>query len=175
MYFGNKKPVGRWVAIATGFMIPFIVWGALRMYHATVFSLECGNNLARTAIAADIGMAKQELNVVLTYLEKQKLTDGFTSVLWEDSSQDLGFFYKNLKIAYDELEKVSPEASQLEKTNVLMKLRETVCRKGQVIVPSEISIHPNNTAYFIFGWLSFGLLIVSIVYWFKVAGEKLGA
>lgn len=54
---------------------------------------------------------------------------------------------------------MAPNATQLERSNLLMKLRETLLDQGEngkivVTFPEGISIYPNNIAMFLFGCLS---------------------
>ena len=57
--------------------------------------------------------------------------------------------------SYEELDKLPETATSLEKTNVLMKLRETLTDESEdgteVTVPNGISIYPNNVCLFLVG------------------------
>ena len=103
--------------------------------------------------------AQGQLKVAVDYAERKGLTSGYTSVWWTTPDEDLGFWFQNLAAALDELERISPDASQLERTNVLMKLRETILDQNKdgskVTVPMGISIFPDNTFYWAWGFLSF--------------------
>jgi hypothetical protein len=77
------------------------------------------------------------MRVVVSYLETNGLTTGSTHILWADPAHDLGFFYRNMKASLEELEGLPKEATPLEKTNVLMKLREALLdsnKDGSTIV-----------------------------------------
>lgn len=79
-------------------------------------------------------------------MEANSLTSGYTSILWRTPDEDIGFWYKNLKASQNELQNLKPE-SVLEKTNVLMKLRETLVDTGEksnVTVPKGLAVYPNN-------------------------------
>lgn len=64
-----------------------------------------------------------------------------------------------------ELKSLKPDASALECSNVLMKLRETLIVHGdkgseRLRCPDGISINGNNVIFAIWGWFSlFGLLV----------------
>lgn len=137
--------------------IPAVVWCSLSIYNGVVFGIHCEGHLKRAADANTVDMASKELADAIKYLEDNKMTEGYTSVLWNTPSADVGFFYQNLKSSLEELKKVTPETAQLERTNVLMKLRETLLDHGDsgdsVTCPSGISVFPNNAAYFWTGWL----------------------
>lgn len=137
--------------------IPAVLWFGLRIYNNVVFGIHCEGHLKRAADANTVDMASKELADAIKYLEDNKMTEGYTSVLWNTPSQDVGFWYQNLKASHEELGKITPTTTQFERTNVLMKLRETLldhAEKGDsVTAPSGISVFPNNAAYFWTGWL----------------------
>jgi hypothetical protein len=69
-----------------------------------------------------------------------------------------------------QLHSINPNSSQLEKTNVLMKLRETILDNHYVTSPDDISIFPNNLAYFLslcfatlFAFIGFVRIICAII------------
>lgn len=72
-----------------------------------------------------------------------------------------------MKLAYEELDTLPVDATSLEKTNVLMKLRESLTDNDSngttgVIIPSGITVYPNNTLYFLWGTLS---IVATTVFW----------
>lgn len=118
------------------------------------FDIECEGHLKRAADANSVELAKQELKTAVDYLFWSGRNTGYTSVLWKTPDEDVTFWYNNLESAYRELEALPEDATPLEKTNVLMKLRETLTDDSQygvaVTVPDGISRHPHNA---MFGWL----------------------
>ena len=124
------------------------------------FDKNCGGYLERAVNANTIEMAVAELDVALNYMEAHNLTHGYTSFVYETPDEDIGFWYKNIKTARAELALIKPDASPLEKSNVLMKLRESLTANGEsgdrLVVPAGISLHPNNTMYALF-LLIFGM------------------
>ena len=82
--------------------------------------------MERASNANTIETAIEELNSSIGYLEENKLTTGYTSVFYRTPDEDISFFYKNLVDSRDELMKVDSTTTQLERTNLLMKLRETL-------------------------------------------------
>jgi hypothetical protein len=139
-------------------MVPFLAWGACRITKGILFDRDCGGYLKRAADANTVPMAKKELQKALDYMEQNRLTEGYTSVIYKTPDEDVGFWYNNIKTARSELDALTEYTTPLESTNVLMKLRETLLDNGKegtsLTVPEGISIHPHNTAYFIFGILS---------------------
>jgi hypothetical protein len=85
-------------------------------------------------------------------------------VLWRTPSEDIGFWYYNLYTSRQELENLRPDATQLEKSNVLMKLRETLLDQTggstHVTVPAGISIYPHNVLFSWWGWSSTILMFI---------------
>ncbi len=140
-------------------MLPFLVWGGTRKVADIQYSRYCGDHLKRAADANTVDLAITEMDTALTYIESHNLTQGYTNVLWTTPDCDMGFWYKNLTQARDELKAVKPETAMLERTNILMKLRETLLDHGSrgsesVTQPEGISIAPNNLGYALWGWMS---------------------
>lgn len=136
--------------------LPLFGWFASTYYKSVVFDIHCNSHLKRAADSNTVEMAEKELEISIKYLEDNKLTEGYTSVLWQTPQQDIKFWYTNLKSCHEELAKIHPETTQLEKTNVLMKLRETLLDHGKegketVTEPDGIEVYPNNVGYFYSG------------------------
>lgn len=138
------------------------VWGVC-IIRGIEFNVNCKGYLKRAADANTVSIAKQELDMALDYLEKEGLTEGYTSVLYKTPDEDIGFWYSNLKSASKELGNILEDASTLEKSNALMKLRETLVDQGEkgsiITCPKGIARYPYN------GVLG-TLLILSIVFFF---------
>jgi hypothetical protein len=140
----SKKLIVRGVIM----LVPLLVVMATSGVMKVKFKIGCEGRLKRAADANTVQTAAIELDAALAYMEEHKLTSGYTSVLWQSPDDDIGFWYKNLKEARVELDKVTEESSQLEKSNVLMKLRETILdskEKGTVVTaPPGVSRYPSN-------------------------------
>jgi hypothetical protein len=123
----------------------FATWGIVRFSNYMSFEIGCGGHLKRAADANTIELAAAELEQAIVYAEKHDLTKGSTHLLFATPDLDIGFWYKNISSARNELREVSPNASNLEKTNMLMKLRETLVDSGQsvhITVPDGIYVFP---------------------------------
>lgn len=136
-----------------------------------MFDRGCEGYLKRAADANTVALAEQNLAIAVKYAEDNGMTSGYTSIIYRTPDEDVGFWYSNLKASLEELRSITPEATQLERTNILMKLRETLLDEGnevKVTVPNGISIFPDNTMYAILGVLS---ILFSAIFWFlfKVA------
>lgn len=137
-----------------------------RIVKAVQFDMNCTQYLKRAADANTVATAKEELGKAIAYAEQEHLTEGVVSIFLHQPSNDIGYWYKNMTEAYEELDSLPEDASSLETTNVLMKLRETLTDQKdsgvKVTVPNGISIYPYNRRYFVGGLT---LLIFCIVCW----------
>lgn len=119
------------------------------------FNQNCGGHLKRAADANTVDLAKEELRSALNYIENNGLTSGYTSILWRTPDEDIGFWYNNIKTAYQELDSVPNDV--LTRTNSLMKLRETLLDHGtsedSITCPDGISKYPNNLTWGLLLWI----------------------
>ena len=147
--------------------IGLLGWTGLRVYKAIVFKIECEGHMKRAADANTVELARQEMEIVVNYLEKNGMTNGYTSILYRTPDEDVGFFYQNMKASLTELKNLRADATSLEKSNVLIKLRETLLdeNKGNatVTVPPGISVFPYNAAYAISGVILGILTIIGLL------------
>jgi len=151
-------------------MIPLAILLTWRIVCSVSFSMDCAGYLKRSADANTIEMAQTQLNIAIKYLEEHNLTTGYCSIFLKQPKNDIGFWYNNLKASAKELASIPPTASQLEKTNVLMKLRETLLDQGEsttITGPDGISIYPENKLFF---WLCITFLFLAIVGSFLIVG-----
>jgi hypothetical protein len=155
--------------ILTVLSIAFVIIMLTKSVH---FQQNCGGYLERAANANTIEMAENELSIALKYIEKEELTNGYTSVLWKTPDEDLGFWYSNIKTAYAELMSLPQQSSSLEKSNMLIKLRETLIDHGDkgdtLTVPQGISRYPQNGLFGSIAWL---LTISTLIAWVTVTIE----
>jgi hypothetical protein len=132
--------------LTLGLLLTAITIFGLRISKGIQLKQNVTGYLKRAADANTIKLASEELSRALDYLESNNLTSGYTSVLWKTPDEDIGFWYKNLKASENELQNLQSE-SALEKTNVLIKLRETLLDTGEktkVTVPEGLAVYPNN-------------------------------
>ena len=139
-----------------------IVIGLITPIACTVkhiqFVQDCEGYLKQAADANTAAIALERITKALDYIERNRLTEGYTSVLWTTEDENIGFWYENIKACKAELE-ACLNSSQLEQTNVLMKVRESLMDGNKLTVPRGTSRYPNNTSWMIFGWLSIFLII----------------
>lgn len=152
----------KYVLLSIG-IVSLVVLLLLRLCCGIGFNIRCSQYLERASNANTVDFAKQNLATAMRCLEKEDLTNGVVSIFLHQPSNDIGYWYSNLRASMDELSKVKEDTSQLEKSNILMKLRETLTdatKEGTMVVcPSGISIYPYNALYFWLFMFSFVLLI----------------
>lgn len=150
--------------------ISLILWAGARIYNGITFDQNCEGHLKLAADANTVELAQQQLSIAVKYCEDNGLTKGYTSIFYRTPDEDIEFWYNNLKSSLNELNAVSADATQLEKSNILMKLRETLLDDNgetSVTSPDGISIYPNNTAYMIWAIVSLIIAIISGIMWFR--------
>ena len=128
-------------------LIACILW-AVPVVRSIQFDRACGGHLELAAVASSVETAIKELDTAIAYLEEERITKGHTSILYNTPDEDIGFFYENLKAARRELATLPESSTQLEKTNTLMKLRETLTSGGEygdvLNIPAGLSRYPYN-------------------------------
>lgn len=155
-------------------LFAFSIFG-ITIHKSISLKQNCTGYLKRAADANTVKTAKEELHKSIQYLEAHNLTKGYTSVLYKTPDEDIEFWYKNLKASENELSQVSDTASILEKTNLLMKLRETLMDSGEkndkVTVPDGLSRYPNNLMWGTLIWLAVFILF-GLIMWRAIAADK---
>ncbi|MFA5135297.1 MAG: hypothetical protein WC505_05965 [Patescibacteria group bacterium] len=167
MYYNRYQSDNQvWYFIVMGLAaLVLLIWGGVRAVCAIDFDQNCGGYLKRAADANTVETAHQELGKALKYIEAKHLTQGYTSVLWNTPDEDVGFWYHNLKSAQQELTKVTTTTTQLERSNLLLKLRETLLDKDGITVPDGISVYPMNTFLWWLGVIASLLLFGAGAIW----------
>jgi len=162
-----KKYSKTFLILAIISKLAFTGWATVRIIKSVQFEFGCSAFLKRAANANTVELAITELGKAIEYVEDNNLTEGTVSIFLQNPANDIGFWYRNMTSAYDELNALPEDASPLERTNVLMKLRESLTDSDSngsttVIIPDGISIYPNNMIFFIWSTLS---IIAMCVFW----------
>ncbi len=149
-------------------IIPFLVWAGIRIWQDQyTFRTEVGGYMQNAANANTVDLATKEMERVVKYIENRYAQPGFTSVVYNTPEEDVGFWVSNMRASLDELKQVKPETTSLEKSNILIKLRETLTHRTkdstEISVPTGISVYPHNFGFMIWGVLSSLLAIVGVV------------
>ena len=154
-YYDSKGQITSLVVGVILLLVSFIVPSVV-IVKSIKFDQQCGGYLKQAADANTVELSLERITTALDYIEKHNLTDGYTSVLYRTEDENVGYWYRNIKACKEELE-ANVDASSLEKSNVLMKVRESLTDNGEhgtkLTVPDGISRYPYN--------LLFGILRVT--------------
>ena len=135
------------------------------------FDQKCGGFLKQAADANTVELAIDRLNKAIDFIESNNLTSGYTSVLWRTEDENIEYWYQNIKACRDEL-KEALESSALEKSNLLMKVRESLTDDNEngtmLTIPMGISRYPHNLLFGILNTLSafiilFGIFVMAAI------------
>ena len=137
--------------------IMFIIGGCIPWVHSIVkyiqFSSNCASYLKLAADANSIDVAEKHLSKAMEYIENNDLTTGHTKIFIYRPTNDFGIWYENLKSAQTQLQDMQQkDYTDLEESNILMKLRETLYDDGSGITyPMGAAMKNNFTLMF---WLN---------------------
>lgn len=163
----NSKAVFVFLCIAC-IIIPLIVYG-VAIVKTIQMDANCISYFEMAADANSVELAEKHLTSGIEYLEENNLTEGNTKVFVYKPTKDLGLWYENLKSAQAQLQELNSkeELTELEESNALMKLRETLLGSdGLVTHPSMISFYPSHVGWFWTIWLIWLLWIGVFVFGF---------
>jgi hypothetical protein len=134
-----------------------LIYPTITIVKLIQFNQNCTGYLKQTADANSVELALDRLNKAIDYVEANNLTSGYTSIIYRTEDENIEFWYKNLLTCKQELTECI-ESSQFEKTNVLMKVRESLTdqsENGTVITcPPGLSRYPNNKTFAFFNFFS---------------------
>jgi len=154
-YSGNRTSTGTLLFYAVLLAVPMMIWGFLAFMNHLKFEQGCFGHLTRVGHANTIEAAKEELESAISFLEKERITEGYTAIFegLKTPDEDIAFWYKNLKASAQQLEKIPKDVSALERSNVLLKLRETVIHAGakgeDLVCPPGLARYPNNLTWIV--------------------------
>lgn len=148
-------------------LILAVIFCGLHFLQTIQFSQNCSGYIKQAADANTVELAISRLDKAIAYVEKENLTTGYTSVIYKTESDNVEFWYQNLLACRAELEN-GKDGSQLEKTNLLLKIRESLTdsRDGATVVtlPNGIARYPNNLFWGLF--LTAGIILLLLCFWY---------
>ena len=154
----------KWLISSILIMLSLVV-PTLLIVKEVKFNQNCGGYLKQAADANTPELALERINVAVNYIESRHLTEGYTSVMWRTEAENVEFWYRNIIACRDELQSCL-NSSQLEKTNVLMKVRESLTddSNGSVslTIPLGISRYPHNFTWAVMVTLSIFIFLVGV-------------
>ena len=133
-----------------------LIGGITTCSNAISYKKGLGGHITNAAAANSIELAAAEMEKIVSYAEENGYTHGYTSALYNTPDEDLGFWFKNMKSSLAELKELSSgNSTQLEKSNSLLKLHESLSH-----TPSGIANFPNNS---VLAWaLVIGVILVFV-------------
>ncbi|HJV32951.1 MAG TPA: hypothetical protein VJ694_02895, partial [Patescibacteria group bacterium] len=138
-------------AAGIALILPLMILCGWRTGVYLEFGRSIEGHLKRAADANSVELAERELQTALGVMEARGMTEGYSSVFYQTPSDDIGYWHDNLKTSLEELKALPPDASPLEKSNMLIKLRETILdhdNDGEnVTAPSGITAYPHNKLF----------------------------
>ena len=166
-YTSSSEHMGKgFLFLLLSLIVPTIV-----IVKSVQFSQNCAGYLKQAADANTVELALERINLALNYIEGHGLTQGYTSVMYRTEDENVGYWYQNIKACQKELE-ANMNASSLEKSNVLMKVRESLTDEGEkgteLTIPDGISRYPDNLMWGILRLVSLILALLAF-YHFKEA------
>lgn len=160
-------------------------------YHIAagiVFDRDFKGYLKRAADANSVELASKELDKAIAYLKTRNLDtpegrnlgwhNDHTSVVYTTPDEQISFFYDNLITCRNELRVVqtSPSATPTDRSNTLIKLRETLIDHAQdgdrITYPEGLDVYPYNGALAILIIVPMILSAITGLFWF-VEAERL--
>jgi hypothetical protein len=161
------------LALAVSILVLCIATG-VHIVAGIQFDRNYAGHLKRAADANNLKLAEQELVTAVEYLEDndyhtesgrcQGRIDDYTSIVYSTPDEQISFHYNNVSVCLANVRKImakGDKATPLERSNELMKLRETLLDDGQygqsVTYPGGLDVYPHNTL------LAFLLLASSLV------------
>lgn len=131
------------------------------------FDQQCAGYIKQAADANTVELALERLNMAIDYVEANNLIKGYTSIMWQTEDENIGFWYDNLKACQHELQ-IGLNGTPLEKTNLLLKIRESLVdnheRGVSLTIPNGISRYPHNLLWGILNLISILGICVIISY-----------
>ena len=131
-------------------IVPIIVYG-VGFVNTLQMDANCISYFEMAADANSVELAEKHLSSGIKYLEENDLTEGSTKIFISKPTKDIGLWYENLKSTQAQLQKLNAieNLTELEESNTLMKLRETLLNsEGSVTHPSMISFYPSHISWF---------------------------
>lgn len=148
------------------FLVSLVVPG-ICIVKSIHFKQDCSGYLKQAADANTVELALDRVTLALNYIEARGLTKGYTSVIWRTEDENIGYWYQNIKACKEELEK-GINGTQLEKANILMKVRETLTDNGSagtiLTIPDGIHKYPDNLMFGVMLWVSVLLFLIGSMF-----------
>jgi hypothetical protein len=157
--------------IITVLILITVITPTIIVVRGIIFNKNCAGYLKQAADANTVELSLERITKAIEYAENNGLTYGYTSIIYKTEEDNVEFWYKNLKACQKELEEAF-NGTQLEKSNVLMKVRESLTDNRQqgtsLTLPNGISRYPYNTLFAIFVPICFIFLLFVFFKYFDI-------
>jgi len=134
-------------------------------------------HLKRASDANSLELAERELSIALNYAKSRQLDtevgrsqgwyDDYTDILYTSPENQISFHIENVEACLHDVQEVrarGDQASPMERSNVLMKLRESLLDDSQsghdVTCPGGLYLYPHNFGYAV--WIGITALVGGI-------------
>ncbi len=148
-------------------LVALIVFAIVRFYGVKI---GCEDYLKLAGDAPTIQRAYDFLDKAVGYIERHGLTSGNSAIIIQRPGSDIGIWYNQVKGAKETLTIMIAKgdaASQLEKDNALMKIREVVLDEGKkgmtVTMPPNITLFPLQLLFWILIVVGVTILLIGIL------------
>ena len=144
-------------------IVPLIYYGMM-IVRGIEFDRDCTGYLSLAVNANSVEIAEERLTTAIEYLEANNMTSGDAKfIIANRPENNIDFWYTNLKSAQAQLREIIAcgTASELEKSNVLIKLRETLLDDDDLVIPENLCFYPNQTIIIIMSLIIWGLWILA--------------
>ena len=131
------------------------------------FERECAGYLNLAANANDPKLVIKYMDIAIEYIERNNLDKGNTTVIFNYPDRSLDYWYANLKEIQADVKALPDDVSQLERSNVLMKVRESLTDSdsqggSRIILPPYIAYYPSQFFWSTMSWICGIMSIVSV-------------
>lgn len=139
------------------------------------FKWNCEEYLKRAADSASPEKCGEELDKAIEYAKDNNLTKGNTGIFFKTPACDIKFWFENLEKAREALKEVGGQATAMEKSNVLMRVRETLLdsadKSVEVTLPPKIELYPHVLVFSVMFWIGAIVGILGLVFFFASLKE----
>lgn len=144
-------------------IVSLVLFLMTRFFNDIHYAFECKRNLGIAVQTESISEARNRLRRAIDLVRKKGATNGYTSILRKTEDENVELWFNNLISALAEVDEWE-KLLFLEKEESLEKIRKILTFDGEIVIPNGIAVAPHNRVFFLWGWLSIIVLILSYNY-----------
>lgn len=144
------RPFLVWVSIVGPPTILLIALTAMGYREYTAWR-DVGDYLKLAADAPSLPLAERYLSTAIRNIESRGWTSGNTALIFKVPRLDLGLWYQNTNGAFVEVKalvSMDQALTPVDRSNALVKLRETLMDGNALTFPKWIELAPHNAFFF---------------------------